>query len=329
MSRKARLRDSHDRIINYLRISITDRCNLRCVYCMPEEGVSLLPHDEVLTFEEIARVAQAAVRLGVRKLRITGGEPLVRKGVIRLFEELIKIPGIEDFGLTTNGILLADYVDALWDVGLRRINISLDTLSDAKFKTMTRGGDINRVLSSIDSAVARGFSPIKINVVAFRGFNDDEVHAFGQLALEKPLHVRFIEHMPMEHASIGPFLPEQEILRRLSRIGELVEIHREDPGETARRFKFKGGAGEIGLISPITNKFCEGCNRLRLNADGMLQSCLLGNIFTDIKTPLRHGASIEELMDVLREAAMKKPGEHTFDVTGLKKCARAMPIVGG
>jgi len=329
MSREEHLKDSHNRIINYLRISITDRCNLRCTYCMPEEGIPLLSHDEILTFEEIIRVARAAARLGVGKLRITGGEPLVRKGAIELFEKLIKIPGIRDFGLTTNGILLADYADALWNAGLRRINISIDTLSKAKFKAMTRGGDLNSVLRGIDAAAARGFSPIKINVVALRGFNDDEVRAFGQLALEKPLHVRFIEHMPMEHSPIGPFLPEREIMRRLRSIGELIEIKGKDPGETARRFRFKDGAGEIGLISPITNKFCDSCNRLRLNADGLLQSCLLGNIFTDIKTPLRRGAGIEELMGVLNEAALKKPGEHTFDVTGIKKCARAMPIVGG
>lgn len=323
------LLDKFNRKINYLRISVTDRCNLRCVYCIPEEGIELLPHKEILTFEEIERVATLSAMLGVDKIRITGGEPLVRTGVENLISKLVKIEGIKDVGLTTNGVLLSELAEPLREAGLRRVNVSLDTLSFAKFSSITRGGDLNRVLKGIEKALGIGFNPVKINVVAFRGYNDDEIETFGKLALEKPLQIRFIEHMPVNCSSSSPFVSEKEILEKLARVDKLEEIPNENCSEPARKFRFLRGVGEIGVISPISNKFCGSCNRLRLNPDGKLQGCLLEGGFTDIRHYLRNGATDSVLMEIIKQAVAKKPAEHSFESGGFRKCARAMPIVGG
>lgn len=324
------LLDKFNRKINYLRISVTDRCNLRCIYCMPAEGIELLPHEEVLTFEEIERVTALAAFLGVNKIRITGGEPLVRTGVDKLISKLVKIKGIKDVGLTTNGTLLSEYAHSLRNAGLKRVNISLDTLSSAKFSAITRGGDLESVLKGIDKAIEAGFNPVKINVVALRGYNDDEIETFGTLTLEKPLHIRFIEQMPVNSSFDSAFIAEKEILDRLHRIGKLEEVPSENRSDPAKEFCFEEGVGTVGVISPVSNKFCKSCNRLRLNPDGKLQSCLLEGGFVDMKYYLRNGADNDKLMEIIKQAAANKPAGHSLSKNeNFRKCARPMSIVGG
>ena len=324
--------DNYHRHISYLRISLTDRCNLRCIYCMPPEGISLLDHREVLTLEEIERIASAAARMGISRIRITGGEPLVRKGVIELAGDLLKLPGIEDVSLTTNGILLTEHAAALRRAGMRRINISLDTLDAEKYKRITRGGDIQRVLDGISAARREGFSPIKINVVAMRGINDDEIEDFARLTIERPVHIRFIEFMPIDVATDwdeNSFISSSETREIISRIGTLQPVDRCGKSGPAEMYRLEGAAGQLGFISPLSNHFCDTCNRMRLTADGKLRTCLFSDHEIDLKTFLRSGVSDQALEQTIAEAIKSKPKGHTISEPSFKKCRRNMSAIGG
>jgi len=324
--------DNYHRHISYLRISLTDRCNLRCIYCMPKEGISLLGHKDVLSFEEIKRIASVAVRLGISRIRITGGEPLVRKGVSELAGELAKLPGIEDISLTTNGILLTEQAAALRRAGIRRINISLDTLDAEKYKRITRGGDIQKVLDGISAARREGFSPIKINVVAMRGINDDEIAEFARLTIERPVHIRFIEFMPVGVAvdwDKNSFISSSETREIISRVGTLLPVDQCNKSGPAEMYRLDGAAGQLGFISPLSNHFCDTCNRMRLTADGKLRTCLFSDEEFDLKTFLRSGANDQALEKAISEAIKSKPKGHSFSKPSFKKCRRNMSTIGG
>jgi cyclic pyranopterin phosphate synthase len=326
--------DSHNRKINYLRISITDRCNLRCRYCMPQEGVSPLRHEEILSYEEILRLAKLAVKKGITKVRITGGEPLVRRGVVQLIQKLSDLPGLQDISMTTNGILLGEFAPSLFQAGLRRVNISMDSLDPDKYREITRGGDLARVWDGIRAAMRLGLAPIKINVVAISGWNDKEILDFARLTLQDPLQVRFIEFMPVGISS--EWKPErcisgEEIRLRLAAFRPLEPIEKKWNGHDgpARIFKFPGSAGEIGLISPISDHFCASCNRLRLTSDGKLRTCLFSDEEMDLKPLLRSGCTEEELEEKLDEALRKKPFRHGIVEGSRKRCHRPMVKIGG
>lgn len=326
--------DSHNRKINYLRISITDRCNLRCRYCMPEEGISQLCHSEILSYEEILRLARLAVKRGITKVRITGGEPLVRKGVVHLIQQLSALPGLQDISMTTNGILLEQFASSLFQAGLRRVNISMDSLNPDKYKEITRGGDLSRVWEGVHAAMRNGITPIKINVVAISGWNDTEILDFARLTLQNPLQVRFIEFMPFGFSSEWEqerCISGEEIRGRLEAFFPLQPVEKPWNGHEgpARIFKFPGSAGEIGLISPISDHFCSSCNRLRLTSDGKLRTCLFSDEETDLKPLLRSGCSEEELGGKLDEALRKKPFRHGMVEGSRKRCHRPMVKIGG
>jgi len=327
--------DSFERRVNYLRISLTDRCNLRCLYCMPEEGIPLLPHDEILRYEELIRLVQVATTLGIEKVRLTGGEPLLRRGVVSFVRALSEC-GLKDISVTTNGTLLAGCARELKAAGLTRLNISLDTLRPERFRHIAGGrGELADVLAGINEAEAAGFSPIKINVVAMAGLNDDEIADFGRLTIDKPYRVRFIELMPIgEQAGWRPerYLPAEEIKARLSALGELEPVgERASFDGPARRFKIRGAAGEIGLINPISRHFCPSCNRLRVTAAGRLRACLFSDHEVDIKRALRSGLSDDDLRAVFRLAIAAKPRRHPDIVPGgpIRKCQRQMSQIGG
>lgn len=305
------LLDHYQRVIDYLRVSITDLCNLRCVYCRPPEGVKLIPHDEILRYEEILAIVRVAAEMGIRKVRITGGEPLVRRGVVEFVSRLHELEALEDIGLTTNGILLASMVEDLRHTGLTRLNISLDSLRRDTFKAITGADRLDDVLAGIRSALTAGFSAVKINVVLLQGINEQDVPAFARLTMDNPLDVRFIERMPFgtdsERRSPDSFsaLQALEIIR--TEFGELLPMERTSLDGPATMFKLAGAQGRIGIIDPITGHFCGTCNRLRLTARGTLRPCLLGNSEIDIKTPLRKGASDKELAEIIQDAVLAKP----------------------
>ncbi|GAB6932256.1 GTP 3',8-cyclase MoaA [Calditerricola satsumensis] len=269
--------DRFGRRHDYLRISVTDRCNLRCVYCMPED-MAFLPQRQLLTDDEIVAVVRVAAQLGVRKLRITGGEPLVRPGLADLVARLAAIPGIEDIALTTNGIFLAEQAEALRRAGVRRVNVSLDSLKPDRFRRITRRGELERVLEGIEQALAVGFSPVKLNCVLVKGVNDDEIVDFIRLTLERPLHVRFIEYMPIGHHAEwkAGYVPLTDVLARAEAAGLPLEPADDAvPGNgPAEVYRVRGALGTVGLIHPVSDHFCAGCNRLRLTADGYLKPCL-------------------------------------------------------
>jgi len=327
------LLDPYNRRLNYLRISLTDRCNLRCVYCMPEQGVPKLIHEDILTYEELLRLARLSVRLGIEKIRLTGGEPLVRKNIGDLIKALGEIPGIRDISLTTNGVLLAEQAQALWAAGVKRINISLDTLNPGKYAEITRFNLFDQVWAGIQEAERIGFSPIKVNVVALRGINDNEILAFGHLSQEKPYHVRFIEFMPVgtENGwSTERFLSSDDIFKKLQVIGPLYPVNGQGLDGPAKRMAYDGARGEIGLISPISEHFCPSCNRLRLTAEGRLRVCIFSDDEIDLRTPLRNGASDVELETAIRTAILQKPKEHPIQMNPLpRKCQRQMSKIGG
>jgi cyclic pyranopterin phosphate synthase len=326
--------DAHNRKINYLRISITDRCNLRCLYCMPQEGVSQFGHSEVLSYEEIVRVAAIAARRGISKIRITGGEPLVRKGAVHLVSELAKIPGIRDLSMTTNGLLLENYAADLRRAGLQRVNISMDSLNPEKYRRITRGGNLSQVREGIAAARRVGLNPIKINIVAIAGFNDDEILDFARLTLNEDLQVRFIEFMPVgESSEWSPdrSLPAAEVRRRIESLAPLspFENGRNCSDGPARLFKLPGAAGSIGLISPVSDHFCASCNRLRLTADGKLKTCLFADEEVELKSLIRQGSGDEALEKILVQAISKKPWRQGTIIAGMKRCQRPMVKIGG
>ncbi|MHB8907887.1 MAG: GTP 3',8-cyclase MoaA [Syntrophales bacterium] len=328
--------DQYERDINYLRVSVTDRCNLRCTYCMPKEGLSLIGHDDILRYEEMLRIIRIATGEGITKVRITGGEPLIRRGVVEFIASLRAIPGLTDISLTTNGILLETHAEPLFAAGMRRINISLDSLSAEKYAKITRGGDIRSVLRGIRMVREIGFDPIKINIVAIRGFNDDEVLDFARLTLSNAYQIRFIELMPLGAAGAendGRYLANSVIRQRIETLGKLEAVN-SGRGKTegpARIYRLEGAAGEIGFISPVSRHFCHTCNRLRLTADGHLRACLLSDEETDLKGPLREGSDNEEIRALIRGAIARKPRQHEIscDEGHIKKCMKEMTAIGG
>lgn len=327
-----KLLDAFNRHINYLRISVTDRCNLRCIYCMPKEGISPIGHDDILRYEEIMRVARCAVQKGITKIRITGGEPLVRKGITDLIAELNRLPGIDDLSITTNGVLLEASAEALYRAGMRRINISLDTLDPEKYRKITRGGDINAVLAGIRKAREAGFSPIKINVVAMRNINDDEAVEFARLTLDRPVHIRFIEFMPVAGQTMwgeAQFISSQELQKRIGAIGALISLEADQKSGPAKMFQLEGAQGKLGFITALSNHFCATCNRLRLTADGKLRACLFSDDETDLMPLLRRACTDAELSDVIEQTIRSKPQRHEIREATYKKCSRTMAAIGG
>ena len=329
---RALLADQFNRPITYLRISVTDKCNLRCVYCMPERGLPWLPKDDILSYEEIVRLAQAAASVGVRSVRISGGEPLVRRNLDRLVASLRAIDGIDDIALSTNALLLEDSIAALTAAGLTRVNISLDTLKPDRFEKIARRPGLDRVLAGIDAAIAHGLTPVKINVVVMRGENDDELEAFAQWTRERAVYVRFIELMPV-HENLGiqreAYIGSDEILDRVRRIGDLRPVPGPGGNGPARYFAFDDAPGAVGVISPLSHDYCERCNRVRLTADGRLRLCLFGDYELDLRTPLRAGVSNGDIAALLRSAMLIKPERHHLQLGETSSRMRAFSEIGG
>lgn len=325
------LTDGCQRNIDYLRLSITDRCNLRCTYCMPTEGVCKLLHDDMLRYEEILRLARVAVGLGITKIRITGGEPLVRRDVVTLCRGIARLEGLESLSLTTNGVLLADHAQALADAGIQRVNVSLDTLRREKFLAITRRDAFLDVWRGIQAADRVGLRPVKLNVVVMQGVNDDEIEDLARLTLDHPIHVRFIEFMPFRSDEFERrYLSSEEILARLRGMGTLEEATSRNSNGPARYYRLNGGEGKIGIISPISHHFCPTCNRLRLTSDGRLRTCLFSSHETDLRSVLRSGAPDQALAQCIVEAVANKPKQHVLDSEVFRKCiGRPMVSIGG
>jgi len=356
------LRDSFSRKIDYLRVSVTDRCNFRCVYCMPEQGVPATPKSEHLTTEEFARLIRIASGLGMSKIRLTGGEPLLRKDLPNLVAEIAGMPGVTDLSCTTNGFLLPEMAEDLAKAGLTRVNVSLDTLRSDRFTAMARRGSLEKVMEGISAAGKAGLSPIKLNCVAMRGYNDDEAADFARWTLEEGIHVRFIELMPMRwnldetpgefdqfeaHGGKGLlqlkqssgdmlsdsemrklFVPAAELRSRIESVfGPLEEAEVRTNGP-ARTYRVPGAKGTVGFISQITFDFCERCNRLRLTHDGFLRPCLMSDGELDLRTPLRSGASDEDIADLFRHTVLHKPERH-YLASGQRVTGRGMSQIGG
>lgn len=326
------LLDPYRRRINYLRISVTDRCNLRCRYCMPEEGIPLIPHERILSYEEIFRVVRIFAAEGISKVRLTGGEPLIRRGIVELIARLARIEAIQDLSLTTNGVLLKELAYDLKKAGLKRVNISLDSLRKERFREITRKDEYERVWGGIEEALRVGLSPIKINMVAIRGVNDDEIESFARLTLELPLTIRYIEYMPAGNGSEWReenLLTILQIQRRLERLGKLLPISQTEWDGPARRFRIEGALGEIGLIGAVSHHFCSDCNRLRLTPDGKIRLCLFSDDEIDVRELLRRGCRDEELRDRILRAIEAKPERHHINTHQFKKCQRNMSAIGG
>ena len=326
------MQDNNKRTINYLRLSVTDRCNLRCVYCMPEEGVTFIPHSEILSYEEMLRIIRLSSQVGIRKVRLTGGEPLVRKDIVGFIKELGKIDKLQEIALTTNGVLLKEFARELRKCGICRINVSMDTLKPERFHKITRMDLFDRVWEGIEEAEAAGFDPIKINVVAMRGLNDDEVIDFARLTYKKPYHIRFIELMPLGETNdevIERFVPAEEILDQISTLGPIKPIESGPLDGPAQRYVLEGAMGEIGVIAALSHHFCDTCNRLRLTSDGRLRGCLFSDQETDIKTPLRQDKDDAYLLKLISDTILHKPREHGRDRRNLRKCVRPMHSIGG
>lgn len=325
--------DTHGRLHDNLRISVTDRCNIRCSYCMPETGVEYVPHGEILTFEEIERFARIAVRLGVNKIRITGGEPLVRRNLDVLVSKLAAIDGIRDLALTTNGILLEEQAEALYDAGLRRLNVHLDTLDPALFQRITRRDQHHRVIAGIMKARDLGFSPIKINAVAVRGQAEDDIVPLARFGREYGLEIRYIEFMPLD--AQGLWLPDRvllasDILAILEKgIGPLDPIPDPDPRAPALEYAFRDGIGRVGFIASVSRPFCLNCNRIRLTADGHLRYCLFAHDETAIRPLLRSGAGDIAIMDTIRAVVTAKWTGHEINRGGFVPPPRPMYAIGG
>lgn len=326
------LSDTFNRAITYIRISVTDRCNLRCVYCMPAEGMPWLAREHILTYEEIAHIIRAAAELGVRRVRITGGEPLIRRDLPRLVAMLRAIPGIEDLALSTNGLLLAEQADALKAAGLTRVNVSLDTLRPERFRDIARRDGLDKVLAGLEAAERCGFHPIKVNCVVMRGKNDDELADLARLTLERPYHVRFIEIMPLEGSvedQTSWYMPADEMLDRVRRIADLEPTEGPTGNGPARYFRFPNGKGTVGVISPLSHNYCDRCNRVRLTADGQLRLCLFGDNQIDLRTPLRSGATIADLQRLFRRAMRIKPERHHLQPGQTSAALIALSQTGG
>jgi GTP 3',8-cyclase len=332
VSSHAPLTDSWGREIRSLRVSVTDRCNFRCRYCMPAEGLPWLPKPEILSFEEIHRLVRLMAGMGVREVRLTGGEPLVRRDLPGLVALLAETPGVEDLSLTTNGVLLDRLTRPLVAAGLRRVNVSLDSLSHTRFAEITRRDALDRVLKGLEVAESYPeLRPIKINSVAIRGFSETEVPALAELARRKPYIVRFLEFMPLdadERWDADKVLSGAEIRAIVEEHWPLVEIPA-SPSSTSRRFRFADGAGEIGFVSPVTEPFCASCDRIRLTADGHLRTCLFSHREWDLRDPMRNGADDRELRELIRQAVAHKELKHRVNEPGFVRASRTMSQIGG
>jgi len=328
---KKPLKDSYNRRIDYLRISITDKCNLKCVYCTPEKRPAFFKKGDVLTYEEIVRFVRIAHNNGLRKVRITGGEPLLRKNIVWLISSMKEI-GIRDLSLTTNGITLSKLAGKLKKAGLDRVNISLDTLDAERYKAIAKGGDINLVLQSIKEAEKEGLTPIKINVVPIRGINDDEILSFASLTFDKNYHIRFIEFMPASCNGMWTkdrCINSTEVMERISTLGKIECFTFKGRGPS-RNYRIKGAIGVIGIISPISDHFCSYCNRLRLTADGKIRPCLFSPEEIDIKTPMRNGATDEDMDNLYQRAIRIKPLRHLLNENDASAHhLKAMSKIGG
>lgn len=324
------LRDSYGRTINYLRLSVTDRCNLRCTYCMPAKGIHAKPHADILSYEELLRVAEAAVAIGVEKIRVTGGEPLVRKGIIPFLEHLGRIPGLKRLVLTTNGIMLPEMAEELRCAGVESLNISLDSLRPDTFAGITRGGNVFRVLAGIEAAERAGFPFIKINMVVMRGVNDDEVADFAAMTIDKPYRVRFIEYMPTLQDGNWKKLAMsgEEVLESLSRRFTLSPSERETMAGPAAYYKIAGAAGMVGVITPMSCHFCNDCNRIRVTSSGIAKSCLFATETRDLKPFIKTGDD-QALRDALRFVVNDKPERHSIAEPEQQHATLAMSQVGG
>lgn len=316
--------DKYGRNINYMRVSLTDRCNLRCKYCMPEDGIFKLHHEDILRFEEVLKIVKAASMIGINKIRYTGGEPLILSGIDNLIYKTSKIEGIKDISLTTNGILLYDAAEDLKKAGLNRVNISLDTLREDKFYNITRGGDLKKVIKAIEKCISLGYSPVKINTVLLKGINDDEIGDFINLTKELPIHVRFIELMPMGEAvklyEKGNITCD-DVIKNFS---NLMPIQSKK-GSTAELYKLPDAKGVVGFIRPISCKFCKDCNRIRLTSVGTIKPCLHSEKEYNLKKYIEDEKSLEEY---LKKIIFDKPSEHHLE-EGKSTSAKAMNEIGG
>jgi len=322
--------DAHGRAHTDLRVSVTDRCNLRCVYCMPEEGVPFLPRDAILNFEEIVRVARVARSLGVTSLRLTGGEPLVRRGIVELVDQLASL-GFDDVSLTTNGTRLAPLANALAEAGLQRVNISCDSLRPERFAQLRRRGELSVVLDAMDAAEAAGLRPVKVNVVVIAGVNDDEILDFAAFARDHGRVVRFIEYMPLDAQGRwrrDQVLPSKEVLARINQRWplEAVAVPSGDPAP-ADRYRFRDGSGEVGVVASVTRPFCGTCNRL--TADGATRNCLFSDDEVPVRDLMRSGASDEAVALAVRRCVWGKLPGHGINDPGFLRPARSMSMIGG
>lgn len=316
--------DKKGRDIDYLRVSLTDRCNLRCIYCMPEGGIDKKCHEEILRFEEVEKVITACAALGVKKVRFTGGEPLVLKGLDKLIKHTASMPSINDISLTTNGLLLADMADDLKKSGLKRVNISLDTLQSDKFKKITRYGDINKVFSAIERCLSLDMVPVKLNIVLMKNVNDDEIGDFLKLTMDAPIQVRFIELMPIGEGQKYFEKCSMKVEEIIERFPELVPAN--DDSRVASVYKMPGAIGSVGLISPVSCKFCSDCNRIRLTSTGTIKPCLHSAEEINLKPYLNDE---QKLIDVIRDAVYNKPEEHHMETEGKSDTDRMMFQIGG
>lgn len=326
--------DSYGRRIKSMRISITDKCNFRCTYCMPAEGLPWLKKAEILSYEEIERIARVAVGIGIEQIRLTGGEPLVRRDVPELVRMLRKIEGLHSLSLTTNGVLLKQQAGALAEAGLTRINVSLDSLLREKFTQLTRRDQLDRVLEGLEELERHpSIHPIKINAVAMRGFSEEEVIDFARLARRKAYVVRWIEFMPLDADQAWrkeDILTGGEIKAIIeAEYGPLVQITSGDPSETARRYTFSDGVGEVGFINPVSEPFCSSCDRIRLTADGQLRTCLFATEETDLRAVVRGEGGDEAIVQTLRQAVWHKELKHYIGDTRFKRANRSMSMIGG
>lgn len=352
MTRDNLLVDSHGRILRDLRISITDRCNFRCLYCLPETEAAhnfyrgrwanlpdstpivqqWVPRSKILSFEEIERVVRVAVGLGIQKIRLTGGEPLLRNGVEDLVARIAKVPGIQDLAMTTNGFLFPEKARKLRDAGLSRISFSLDSLDAANFKKITGRDGLEEVLTSIQLAQDLGFSPVKVNAVVIRDINDHEIVALAEFAREHNLSFRFIEFMPLDSARAWlkeMVVPGREVLKRLQEHFALKPVRSANPAETASRWAFEDGRGEIGIIAPVSEPFCGHCNRLRMTADGKIRTCLFSVTEHDLRSMLREGDSDEEIVEWLKGVVWQKEARHHIGEVDFVPASRSMSCIGG
>lgn len=321
--------DQWKRNIDYLRISVTDKCNLRCTYCMPKEGLQFIPEEKLLTKEEIVRVVSAMAELGVTKVRITGGEPLVRHDIVNIIKGVKSIPGIKEVCITTNGILLGRYVEELVEAGLDRVNISLDTLRPEAYRSITRGGDLDKVLEAIELSIEKGLK-VKLNAVIIKDFNEEDIFDLVEMSEKKPISVRFIELMPIGQGKQNKGLSSEEIKEYIQRRKVLIPCEgSSSQAGPANYFRTESGRGTIGFISPMSHSFCDSCNRIRVTAEGFLKLCLHWKQGTDLRAPLRSGVSDEELKGIIAEGIFNKPQAHKFKDNSMDSDKRSMYEIGG